>query len=175
MTNSKWPWAIKTKLIVLLVFLTVGVLVDQIVKVWARQALAEQSKELFGGVLKLILAENSGAFLSLGASLNPELRRLLFVVIVAAFLIWALVWLVRSQLVSQMHYWGWCFVIAGGVGNLIDRIAKSSVTDYLFLDFGFVTTGVFNIADMFIVVGFILLVWPDRSAKASSSTEPAKL
>lgn len=175
MKSLKWPWSPKTKLSVLLVFLFIGVFIDQIVKVWARQELAEQSKELFGGVLKLILAENSGAFLSLGASLNPELRRLLFVIIVAAFLVWALVWLVRSQLVSQMHYWGWCFVIAGGVGNLIDRIAKSSVTDYLFLDFGFITTGVFNIADMFIVVGFLLLIWPDRSAKVSSSTEPASL
>ena len=51
------------------------------------------------------------------------------------------------------------FIFAGAVGNLIDRILKGSVTDYLRFDFGSYTFPIFNVADMSVVIGSALLMY----------------
>jgi len=53
---------------------------------------------------------------------------------------------------------GLCFVVGGGIGNVFDRIVHGSVTDFLHLDFGWVQTGIFNMADVSILIGFIILL-----------------
>ena len=52
---------------------------------------------------------------------------------------------------------GLCFVIGGGVGNLLDRILYGSVTDFLYLKFGIFQTGIFNMADVSIMTGMFLI------------------
>ena len=52
---------------------------------------------------------------------------------------------------------GLCFVIGGGVGNLLDRIVYGSVTDFLYLKFGIFQTGIFNMADVSIMTGMFLV------------------
>jgi len=50
-------------------------------------------------------------------------------------------------------------IIAGGVGNLIDRLRFAGrVTDFLYLQAGPLHTGVFNVADMAITFGILWLV-----------------
>ncbi len=49
----------------------------------------------------------------------------------------------------------WQFIIAGGVGNLIDRIFRGFVVDYVQLKF----FGVFNLADAFIVISSVLVIF----------------
>jgi len=51
------------------------------------------------------------------------------------------------------------FIFAGAVGNLIDRILKGSVTDYLRFDFGSYTFPIFNVADMSVVIGSAILMY----------------
>ena len=52
-----------------------------------------------------------------------------------------------------------CFLIGGGIGNLYDRILHGSVTDFMHMDFYIFQTGVFNFADISIMIGIgILLV-----------------
>ena len=48
------------------------------------------------------------------------------------------------------------------MGNVIDRLTHENghVVDFLFIDLGFARTGVFNIADMAIVLGVIIAFWP---------------
>ncbi len=50
---------------------------------------------------------------------------------------------------------GFNFLLAGGIGNLIDRIFRSSVVDFIHLKFW----PVFNLADMFITIGILLLLY----------------
>lgn len=47
------------------------------------------------------------------------------------------------------------FILGGGIGNMIDRIFKAAVVD--FFEFTFVEFAVFNVADMFITFGAVLL------------------
>ena len=50
------------------------------------------------------------------------------------------------------------FAIGGGIGNIYDRIIHGSVTDFMHIDFGFFETGIFNMADVSIMVGMLLFL-----------------
>ncbi|MNR26474.1 Lipoprotein signal peptidase [compost metagenome] len=57
-----------------------------------------------------------------------------------------------------------CFLIGGGIGNLYDRIVHGSVTDFMHMDFYIFQTGVFNFADISIMIGVgILLIQSFRN------------
>ena len=53
--------------------------------------------------------------------------------------------------------WALVFILAGAVGNLIDRIAIGSVRDFIYMDFGF-TRFSNNVADLAITVGAVLFI-----------------
>ena len=53
---------------------------------------------------------------------------------------------------------GFCFVIGGGIGNVFDRIAYGSVTDFLHVKFGIFQTGIFNVADLSIMTGVVIIL-----------------
>lgn len=54
--------------------------------------------------------------------------------------------------------WALVFILAGAVGNLIDRIAIGSVRDFIYMDFGLVPAFSNNVADLEITVGAILFI-----------------
>jgi signal peptidase II len=53
---------------------------------------------------------------------------------------------------------GICFMVGGGLGNIYDRIIYGSVTDFLHIDFVLFQTGVFNLADVSIMVGLFMVI-----------------
>lgn len=140
-----------------LLFATVGC--DQATKHFARETLRDQAGfSFFGDVIRFHHAENPGAFLSFGASLSEPVRFAIFTGLVLAFLAWAAYKLYRDRTMNWAATWGWTLVLAGGIGNVIDRIAKSTVTDFVQVGVGPVRTGVFNVADMAIMAGIGLLL-----------------
>jgi signal peptidase II len=153
-------------LLAALVLSTVGC--DQATKHAARQALADgSSRPLLGGLVHFTLAQNSGGFLSLGDALSPGLRLFIFTVATSAFLVAALVALVRSRpsLKSRAGF-GLALLAAGGLSNLIDRLCQHGlVTDFCILRLGPLHTGVFNVADVAILLGvaFIVIAAPSRT------------
>lgn len=54
--------------------------------------------------------------------------------------------------------WALVFILAGAVGNLIDRIAIGSVRDFIYMDFGLVPAFSNNVADLEITVGAVLFI-----------------
>ena len=48
---------------------------------------------------------------------------------------------------------GLTFIIGGGIGNMIDRVLYGSVTDFMLIDLGLVKTGIFNAADVSVMIG----------------------
>lgn len=137
---------------------------DQWIKVLALNGLQTESFR-FGGSsvwLDITLRLNPGAFLSLGASLDPNHKQLIFVggvaIAVALALIWALArW--KAAFATALAI----YVIAlGGAANLIDRVIREGhVVDYLLLNVGPLHTGVFNFADILIMGGAIALLLHD--------------
>ncbi len=54
--------------------------------------------------------------------------------------------------------WALVFILAGAVGNLIDRIAIGSVRDFIYMDLGLVPAFSNNVADLEITVGAVLFI-----------------
>ena len=141
----------------LLVILTL--VVDQASKIWARQFLFGTGMHSYlMNFVRFEFAENPGAFLSVGAGLGDLVRFLIFTVGVSFILIWAGMVLIRRVHLEQIEVFGFSFLLAGGLGNLIDRIMKGSVTDFVQVGFDSLHTGVFNVADMSILAGVVLLM-----------------
>jgi signal peptidase II len=142
-------------LILSLLFLTVGC--DQVTKVMARDALKNlRVVGLFSNTLIFQYAENTGAFLSLGSALPDTLRFWIFTICVSLFLVATLFLLFQKNNMDLGTTVALTLLVGGGVGNLIDRAFRGSVTDFIFFGWGPIQTGVFNVADMTIVAGILL-------------------
>src|ERR1035437_10148254 len=128
-----------------------AVLADQATKLLARGILVpgELHSYLVGG-LWVELFRNRGAFLSLGSTLSEPVRQALLVGGVAVFLAVALGWLLLSKTSTTGGRWTMAAVVAGGLGNLVDRIwFQGGVVDFLNVGIGNLRTGIFNVADMY--------------------------
>ena len=146
---------------------------DQATKLAAKQHLRNGPVYSYAGdTVRFQYAENTGAFLSLGASLAEPLRQLYFTVLVGIFLLGLIAYLLLSRELTPFAVSCLSFVAAGGVSNLIDRIAYDGrVVDFLNVGIGPLRTGIFNIADMAITFGALfLLLETIRSAKSSPKT-----
>lgn len=138
---------------------------DQVTKRAAQQALqGERARSYLGDFFRLTYAENQGAFLGLGNDWPQPARWVAFtlsaVLVVAVSLWWIVSHLRRGvSQVSQRALWGMLLIAAGGVGNLIDRVLREGrVIDFMVMGVGPLHTGVFNVADVHIMVGLGLLL-----------------
>jgi signal peptidase II len=137
---------------------------DQTAKFVAKSRLSEtQAVSYLGGSVRLQLTANYGAFLGLGTSLPQKQRTALLSIGVAvglaAMLIYCLALSSRNALILP----AWGLVIGGGVSNLADRLWYGGyVVDFLNVGIGPIRTGIFNLADVFIMVGVLLLIFSDR-------------
>ena len=109
-------------------------------------------------IVRLQYAENQGAFLGLGNSLSPELRFWLLTVATAVLLLGLAIFLIVQWKMPRLSFIALSCVLAGGLGNMIDRLVHDgSVIDFLNLGLGSLRTGIFNIADIAITGGVVLL------------------
>ncbi len=157
----------RQRLTIAFVFFVIINVVDQMTKQWARVTLQPFTElTYFGGLIRLHHSENPGAFLSLGAQLGEHLRLGIFTILVCVFLIWATWMLIKKAAFANWSFViGWALLISGGVGNVIDRVWKSTVTDFMVMGYGSLQTGVFNVADMAIMFGIlVVLVWGREQA-----------
>ena len=147
---------------------------DQVTKALAAQHLAGRPPVMMlGGAFRLLYAENTGAFLSLGAGLPETARLWIFVIITGAVLGLLLFYgLTHKDSLRPWEVVALALVVGGGIGNLIDRVTLGLVRDFLFLGVGRLRTGVFNVADMAITGGALLMLaglWRGRRAEQKQS------
>jgi len=120
---------------------------------------------------ELRLAENPGSFLSLGESLSAPMRTAFLTIGVGVGLFGLLAYLVNRRGLSWLAFTGLAMAWAGGMSNLIDRIFREgSVTDFIIIRIGPLHTGVFNLADVVILLGLATLIcdlWRRRQARSS--------
>ena len=152
--------SLKARTARLLTIFAVTVSCDQVSKQIMRTGLEPRtSYPMLGGVLRLWLIENPGAFLSLGAELSPAARTVIFVGALGAGLLAAGAFLLRASHVSRATFSAAALVLAGGASNWIDRLTRDGrVTDFAVLAVGPFYTGVFNLADVAITFGVVVLL-----------------
>lgn len=151
------------RLLAVFALLAPSVACDQATKALAVTHLSGKGTiDVVDGFFRLVYAENPGAFLGLGRSLADGLRSGLLVAGVAVMLLVVLGVLVKSQM-DRLAAFGLALVLAGGVGNLVDRVTRPGgrVVDFaqvgVSTTWGTVRTGVFNVADLYIVAGALLV------------------
>jgi signal peptidase II len=108
--------------------------------------------------LSITRVENTGAFLSLGNSLPNPWHFLLLSVLPGAALVAGLIYVLLKPNLNLLNQAGIITILAGGIGNLYDRAMYGSVTDFVHMNFGLFETGVFNVADVAIMVGVGMLL-----------------
>ncbi|MFK7990012.1 MAG: signal peptidase II [Sandaracinaceae bacterium] len=169
------PFAVKWGLLAGVV--SVGVAVDQLTKAWADEHLSDRSVvRLVDGFVELRYARNPGAFFSMGGDLEPDLRRALFVIVsgIASVLITRLY--LKADPAQRALRVGLSLLLAGAVGNLIDRVRSGEVIDFVHMYWrGVFDWATYNIADVLLVAGVACLVvdlLTARAAPGSSSPTP---
>ena len=145
-------------LITTIVFLSIAL--DQISKIWVRNNFESYiENSIIGNIFTLIKVENTGAFLGMGSELSETLRILLLIVLPIIVLISITIYTYIDKTLDKISIIGFSLIIGGGIGNIFDRIVYGSVTDFLYLDFGGIfKTGIFNIADLSVTTGMILIL-----------------
>lgn len=136
--------------------MSIAVLVslDQIIKLLVIKYLEPiGSLPLIDGFIQLNYAENTGAAFGSFSGYTWILSIFTLVVIVVG-----LVWLLKGKVKFGVEYVCITLILAGGLGNLIDRISRGFVVDYiepLFIDFA-----IFNFADILVTCSaVVLIIW----------------
>ncbi len=156
---------LRRAVLLVLTFATVGC--DQATKHLARAHLAGAPRRSFlADTVRIDYVENTGAFLSLGATLPARARVALFTV-GAAGLLAVLGGVYLRGRWSALQLVGIGLAWAGGVSNLIDRAAFGRVSDFLNVGVGGLRTGIFNVADMAITLGLLLVASEPLFARRS--------
>jgi signal peptidase II len=132
---------------------------DQITKNMVRKSIDDHEQiGLLHNYFTLMKVENTGAFLSLGASLPQPIKILLLTVLPIILLSLSVVYLMIKTDLSRLNILGICFVVGGGAGNIFDRAMYGSVTDFMHIDFGLFQTGIFNMADVSVLTGMLMIL-----------------
>ena len=132
-----------------------GLVIDQLTKYWVAQTFElttpPDSLALWPGVFYFTYVTNTGAAFSLFSN-NGEWLKWLSMAVSAGLM--ALGWGVI--LPNRWEQVGYGLILAGALGNGIDRVLAGEVID--FLDFRLIRFPIFNMADVFINIGIICLL-----------------
>jgi signal peptidase II len=167
--NGGMTRALRLTLVAAVLLCSVGC--DQVAKRLARASLASSPPvSLLDDLVRFELAQNRGAFLSLGEGLPSLARYLLFVVLVGGALVLTLVFTLRLRGANPIQLVALSLLTGGGLGNLIDRlIHDGAVVDFVSIGIGPLRTGIFNVADAAISLGVLLLLIPWRRSSIFST------
>lgn len=101
-----------------------------------------------------------------------EGRFLLLVIFAGASLLLTLGYIASARSLDLLPFIGLSLLTGGGLGNLIDRISNNgAVTDFVRLGIGPFRTGIFNLADVAIVTGVLmLLLWSVGEGRRTRNT-----
>lgn len=133
--------------ILLISMVVIIVLIDQILKIWI-QKVGEIS--IFSGILDFKVTQNTNAAYGIGSNstIMYVLTNLVILGVIFKFIT------TQNQFVDKKFKIFLSFILAGGISNVIDRIVRGYVTE--FIDFTqAIKLPVFNIADLFVLIGWV--------------------
>jgi signal peptidase II len=121
------------------------------------------------------MAPDPGAFLSLGAGLEAGPRFWLLTIGTGLLLISVVVVLVRRVDLRWSSFLALTLIVAGGAGNLWDRVAQGFVVDFVSLGLGPLRTGISNVADLAITAGaaWLVLAGGRRRGEPQTPAQPS--
>ncbi len=140
----------KPYVIVILVILLI--VIDQISKFYIVENIGKEIKNIIPNVLNFTYVENRGGAFGIGQ--NSTMMFVLVNIIILGIIIRFMI--IQKDRIDRKTQIILTMILAGGISNLIDRIARGFVLD--FIDFSpIISFPVFNIADILIVIGWVSL------------------
>ena len=120
---------------------------------------------------RLEYIENTGAAMSFGDSLPKAASFWLLSILPLVFLLIIFVYVIKNaKSFSFPKMSAFALIIAGGLGNIIDRLLfDRHVSDFMNIGFENIRTGIFNLADVCVTMGAIVLMFVYRKKTQSSS------
>ncbi len=177
------PESRKRRAVWILALLAGIVAADHATKLIAITTLKDQPPLVFlGDLFRLQYAENTGAFLGLGGNMSEAARFWVLTLANSVILVGVAGYLFLARAMPFPVVLALSLILAGGVGNLIDRIFRDGrVVDFMNMGINFETwqlrTGIFNIADiaimggLFVLIGYELLFAPKPAPPADSDSD----
>ena len=110
------------------------------------------------GFFDIVHSENRGVAFGIFNDSNSEWRTTLLIVLTvgAVIMLSAMLW--NAHRMAGYCLWGLALILGGAAGNVFDRIARGSVTDFVDIYLGEHHWHTFNVADSAIVIGSCLLL-----------------
>lgn len=132
------------------------IVLDQFSKLWAFTYLKNNNPIIIvKNFLALTYVENRGA--AFGILQDKKIFFIIITIFVVGFIL--LYFYKNYKLMSIYEKLSLTMILGGAIGNFIDRILRSYVIDFISFQFGSYYFPVFNIADIFIVIGTALLIF----------------
>ncbi len=172
----------KTKYLILIIAVPLVVLCDQFTKLWAavnlKHLLLENSPTdrfitVIDGFFRLYYTENPGAAWGLLRNASSDFRTVFFVGVSLAAIVFILWYVYKIGTQQKLQAFSISLILGGAIGNLIDRIRLGRVIDFIqwylvvekplnlgvvMIEPGELYWPTFNIADVAITIGVILLI-----------------
>lgn len=153
------PFGRPARLIWLALLTVIVVGVDQWSKVYAVAHWKNAPAQSFlADTFRIQYAQNEGAFLSLFAGLSDPTRFWILTIGNGLLLLAVSVYILRARQMERWAFFALALVVTGGMGNLIDRARFGYVIDYFNIGVGELRSGIFNVADMAITAGFLMML-----------------
>lgn len=149
----------RTAYISLLIILNIAA--DQITKIIVRQTIVKNDViSIIGDAFILTNVENSGAFLGMGSDLGPVAKFLGLLLLPTLVLGYLVYYILNTKTLDKPSLIAFCCIAGGGIANVFDRYMYGSVTDFLYIDLGGIfRTGIFNVADISVTGGMLILFY----------------
>ena len=166
----------RAKHVILGTILPAVLALDVATKRWALDALSVESREVLGGLMPLNLAFNKGA--AFGVRIGEDSRWFFVPVTVVALVLLGVLYRQASER-DWLRLVSISLVVSGAVGNLYDRVRwDRGVVDFLGpVDLGFWDFPIFNVADIAITCGAVLLAisfwFEEQAERRTAASAPA--
>jgi signal peptidase II len=146
------------KHILLLTIAGLLILLDQITKAWITTTMRiHEGFPVVEGFFNIVHVRNPGAAFGFLAGASPAFRSVFFIAVTAAAILLILQYLRKARVDELSLVAALALIIAGAVGNLIDRVRFGEVVDFLDVYVGIHHWPAFNVADSAITTGALLL------------------
>lgn len=143
-------------------FFTIAALVliaDQASKAWITSHMAlHETFAVLPGFFSITYIRNPGAAFGFLATAGPGFRAVFFIAVTAAAILLIVYYLAKTKREERLLVLSLALILAGAVGNLVDRIRYGEVVDFLDVYIGIHHWPAFNVADAAISCGAVLLL-----------------
>ena len=144
----------KKKSLFILIVILILTIIDQIIKYLVVSNISIGSEKIIiDNFLKFIYIRN------IGAAFGILSGNIIFLIFITVLLIFYIVNEMKKNINNNLSLLSFSLILSGALGNLIDRVVRGYVVDYISFTLFNREMSVFNLADTYITIGVVLLIY----------------